>query len=399
MQTNMCRCFSGYNPTEYGFQQWQILAPRVRKLCKIDLSTNTRHTRNLQEYLFSDDKPWGAWSKLARPATLARTHDAPRLVRREMSPRSPSKIELLPTELIALILQDPALERSDIIALGLASQILWLHVLRHVEKECLLVTPPLAGMDIACTGSYLTDFPESFAKDNTILSTILPWRYHSSCTARLINWNAARTFQALDQEDSEDLWVAAMNIHGTVAAGIPKITIEKMTAELIGMCSALRGHSPDALWILRNLKTQEYIRCRPGSGPKDKRGLIDHPKVKLRIDDALLLRICWTSRFRECRSWKDPEALGICHGKWAGHAFDIVLLEQADVNGWKDVTDSIVRQARAVARNLPDNRGISAITNGRKPVGRVASRITRSRRKKQLEALRQKNRKRRGRRW
>jgi hypothetical protein len=390
-------CLSRTDPTEYGTQYWQILAPRVRKLCKIDLLSNTLHTRTLQEYLFSEDKPWGAWSKLARPATLARTHDTSRFIGHERNLRSLSGIELLPTELIALILQDPALERSDIIALGLASQTLWLHVLRHVEKECLLVKPPLAGTEITCTGSYLTDLPESFAKNDMILSTLQPWPHRYMCSARVINRSASRNYEVLDQEDSEDMWIAAMNVHDTVAAGIPNVTVEKMAAELIGMCSALRGHSPDALWILRNLNTHEYIRCRPGSGPKDKRGFVDHPRVKLRIDDALLLRIYWTSRFREYRSWKDPEPLGTCRGKWAGHSFDIVLLEQADVNGWKDATDSIVRQARTVARNLPDNRGISAITKKEKTLDGTASRMSLSRRKKKLEALRQKKGKRRAR--
>jgi len=73
-------------------------------------------------------------------------------------------------------------------------------------------------------------------------------------------------------------------------------------------------------------------------------GYVDHPDVsQLRVDDVLLLRICWTRFLSD--GYKFPF---LSNGPWAGHCFDIVPLEQGGVsavgNGWKDSTDEIVKQ-------------------------------------------------------
>src|SRR5436190_24145845 len=97
---------------------------------------------------------------------------------------------------------------------------------------------------------------------------------------------------------------------------------------------------------MRNLTTKEYVRCRQERG-----GYIDHPDVdQLRVDDVLLMRICWT----RLPAWHEPDMWScIYRGSWAGHCFDIVPLEKAGVlaveNGWRDTTDEVVKQAKMVA--------------------------------------------------
>jgi len=48
----------------------------------------------------------------------------------------------MPAEMLALVLGDPTLEKQDVIALGLCSELLWLHVLQHTVKECQIYTAP-----------------------------------------------------------------------------------------------------------------------------------------------------------------------------------------------------------------------------------------------------------------
>ncbi|KAJ9643368.1 hypothetical protein H2199_004047 [Coniosporium tulheliwenetii] len=217
-----CVDVTGWSP-----QQWQILAPRVRKIHRLRSAMPLYDRRPTpRELLFNDRCSWNAWASLARSAALVHkpTKPIPRI-------NTASKLESLPTELIASILENSSLERSDIIALGLASETLWLHVLRHVEKDYWLAAAPMAGVEIACTGTYLNDLPESFAKDDLAKRSIEIREVSVMCEARKINWAAIGAYDAVD-EDAAEPWLAALKAQDTLTAGIPTSQARKMVVEL-----------------------------------------------------------------------------------------------------------------------------------------------------------------------
>jgi hypothetical protein len=344
-------CPPGVDQTERGPQKWNILAPRLRKIQKLVTDgRGTYGTCRPTEFLFNDKNSWNAWSKLAVPGTLPH-RPSPRSLSRSSKKRACalSNLESLPSELLASIIDDSVLEKRDLIALALASETLWAHVLSHVEKECSLTRPSMAGVELACTGSYLTDLPESFAKGDLAKSSVELWLGGYMCEARKINWAALRAYDAV-KETPEEAWQFAWKAHAELE-NFPARLARKLGVEFLGRCSALRGSSPDALWVLRNLTTREYVRCRPGEVPMGAKGLVDceDGKVKVRVDDVLLLRICWS----KLDVWEDRQGLGIYRGKWAGHCFDIVPWEKLDGDkGWMDCTDEVLEQAREVAEKM-----------------------------------------------
>ena len=329
--------------------EWYILAPRVRKVHR--LSTRSRYFGvDLQKVLFNDENPWGAWSKLAKPAALLRKPVSP--IMGGGRGNALSRLELLPTELISLILADPALERSDVIALGLTSKMLWLHVLQHIEKDCWLAMAPLSGVELATAWRYLSDLPESFKNVGSAESSGQIWG------AGQVNYHVISSYAAVNV-DSEEAWRAAFKLHNARATGIPATLRAKMVVEMLSSCAACWGSSLDATWVLRNLTTKEYVHCRPGSGPKERLGYVDHPDAaQLRVDDVLLLRIFWIQLLPW--EYRYPAEPGLRRGAWAGHRFDIVPLNQAGVlavgGGWKDSTDEVVKEAIAEAEKIPQCR-------------------------------------------
>ncbi|KAF2418751.1 hypothetical protein EJ08DRAFT_51569 [Tothia fuscella] len=152
-------CPLGNVHDERGPQHWRMLAPRNKKRVTID---RTRGALG-----------WGLWSKLARPETT-------RSSRNSCRPRAGpfpltgtlACIEFLPAELIAMILEDSVLANEDIIALGCSSPVLWPYVLAHIDDNKRLEAAPLAGLEVACVGSYLTTLPQSFNVDDLAMSTV-----------------------------------------------------------------------------------------------------------------------------------------------------------------------------------------------------------------------------------
>jgi hypothetical protein len=239
-----------------------------------------------------------------------------------------------------------------------------MHVLSHVEKECNLAKPSLAGVELACTGTYLTDLPQPFAQNDLAKSSVQIWPGGNMCEARKINWAAVSVYEVIP-ETAEEVWRATWKAHPELFKGFSAKLARRLGWEFLGRFDALRGERPDALWALRDLTTREFVRCRPGEGPGGARGLVDcrDRSLKLRVDDVLLLRISWT----KVRDWDDWEKLGIFRGKWAGHCFDIVPWERLDgEEGWRDCTDEIVEQAKEVAEKMRPLGPASLIPWGRK---------------------------------
>jgi hypothetical protein len=336
-------------------QRWHILAPRLRKIRRLIRDDSiTYDISSPTEFLFNDKNSWDAWSKLAVPGALAR-RAAPRSLSRKTRRTSQlSSLESLPPELLASIMEDSMLEKRDLIALALASSTLWAHVLSHVEKECSLAKPSLAGVELACIGTYLTDLPELFAQNDLAKSSVPAWYVEYMCEARRINWAAVSVYGAIEEtaETAEERWKAAWkSAKADLLVGFDGRLAGKLGAEFAGKCDTIRGEGPDALWVLRNLTTREFVRCMPGKGPGGIRGYVDcgDRRIKVRVDDVLLLRICWT----KVTDWGNRESLGIYRGKWAGHCFDIVPWGRLDgEEGWRDCTEEVVEQAKEVLEKM-----------------------------------------------
>ncbi|MCJ1472306.1 hypothetical protein MMC13_000953 [Lambiella insularis] len=234
-----------------------------------------------------------------------------------------------------MVLPDPALEKQDVIAVGFASEMLWLHVHRHIEKRLL--------------GGCRT--VGRLAEDISAQSPVKVKQRGSACMI----WNIDLATDSGYEERSEDavaVWRAAFEAHIAAAANIAGPHFKRMGDELHLTATRLSSWSLEHLWVLRNLTTQEYVRCRPGLEAGKTQGFVDHAGGKwLRIEDVLLLRICWTkpSRFRK-RS--DTLGSGDDRGKWAGHCFDIIELAEKSLSNWKDITDDIVKEVEQLRKQL-----------------------------------------------
>lgn len=248
-----------------------------------------------------------------------------------------------------MVLNDSALEKSDIICFGMASKLLWQHTLQHTRTACRsALAAPWAGVELACTGTYLTDLPNSFAEDDLARSTVQ--LYHKSpcmVLARKINWAAIRDYD-VPSEDPETAWKSTFEALRGANRVISEAQLREMGDELRIATTSFCSESLNASWILRNLTTKEYVRCRPSACPVGTRGCVDYPEGNwLSIDDVLLMRICWT----RAAAWNDKDDLIVSHhGKWAGHCFDIVALDGEEAlsvgNGeWMDATKDVVDEA------------------------------------------------------
>ena len=280
---------------------------------------------------------------LARPA--ARTNQT--FSKGKYHSRGPfSRLESFPAEILAMILSCPELSKDDIISLGLASEILWSHTIHYVNKDYRHSPSvgPWAGNEIACTGSYLTELPPSFEKDDLALKSVSISEFGRMCTARKINWAAFRHFTSPGEDDEQE-WRAAFNNHAANQTNIPKTRLAQMSEDLLFVASTVGSSPADTPWILRNLITKDFVRCLPRADSQGRRGYVDHPEIKgLRVNDVLTMRICWTQPYR----WGTIPQLNMC-GQWAGHSFDIIALDDenrsAFGDAWVDVTDAIVEEA------------------------------------------------------
>lgn len=342
-------CPPGVDQTTRMTQKWSILAPRLRQINRFpETPSFEKFSLDDESHENDDGITWDAWSKLARMTPTIHSHGVGLYRTRRMASVKPSKLESMPTELIGMVLGDSELEREDVMAIGLCSDILWLHVLRHIEKDSQKNIAPWAGTELACTGTYLTDLPPSFEKDNLAESSVAFSTYGRMCRARKINYAADKSYTQ-PAGDPEQAWQSAFDAKIAIMSTIPSTQVKYLKQDLLSVCSRLPPNSLDAPWILRNLSTREYIRCRPGAGVGGQRGFVEHPDTKwLRLDDALLMRIYWTY-----------EHVDLCRGKWAGHCFDIIPLEDKGGNvgdGWVDVTGGLVKDGEKLRLKMQRNK-------------------------------------------
>lgn len=323
-------CPTCMDPTQQSPQHWQIIVPRLKQI--YDFSSDChRHLKNPSALLFTPCNYWDAWSKLVRPPRFAQWRSAQRCsIPHLIAPAS--TIERLPPEILGLIIASSALLESDVVAFGLASPVFWPHVLHHVACDCKDAIVSWAGAEIANMGSFLTDLPLPFEKDSLLALSVSPVSDHGSmCTARLLNYATWSEYKLVGVPPQAQ-WKAAFGCQDDVIA-------KEHGADFFAAIAAISRVALTKAWVLRNLTTRGYVRCRFDTDTE--RVFVETDLLRVSLEDVLLLRFCWTL--------KDRLYYLVERGCWAGHAFDIVLSEEEmpamKSRGWKDITDEIVDEA------------------------------------------------------
>ena len=143
--------------TDWGAQQWNILAPRLHQICHIPLKTSS-YCRTPDEALFNPANRWDAWSKLAIPASTTSidfANHTPLSSRRTQA----SVLESLPAEIIFNLLpclSDSPTAKTDIISFGLASSTLWPYAIHYIHRTT-------RNRSMAPWGMYLPPFSLPFS--------------------------------------------------------------------------------------------------------------------------------------------------------------------------------------------------------------------------------------------
>jgi hypothetical protein len=350
-------CPPGVDQTERSEQHWNLLVPGVQG--QIPIASNNKSI--LANLLSGSEKypTFTAWDLLALPPNGAGVNLA-RLstVQRHMSL---SHLESLPSELISQIVGDEGLSMEDVMSLGLASDLLWIHVLTHIQRSAGVTDfpPILAGQSIACIGTYVEDLPEPFMHDHFMQLSIgfQPYGSPSTCLARQMNWGCLATYLPLATCGPEDEWIRLFR----AASDDNPIQLNAVMEQELRCCSSrLRNIGWNSKWVLRNLTTKEYVCIVPmlespnhpnGSPALHQMGFVDPDYTMgsiIRLEDVLLMMFCWTRKF-DARPYLCSEyvLLERMRGIWAGHAFDVVCMK--DFYGayeWTNATAGIVKLAR-----------------------------------------------------
>ena len=161
--------------------------------------------------------------------------------------------------------------------------------------------------------------------------------------SRQLNWAAITQYgHNIRQFDDVDDWLSVLRYHFSGKAGWGS----KYTRLQRYVASFYDGLYPPKLrlgqiWKLRNLTTKEFVRLH-FLRRTDEQPVIDVADVDwCRLDDILLLRICWTM--------KDYYGKPPDQGLWAGHCFDIIAASADDQFAeWTDATLEIAEEAKAL---------------------------------------------------
>ena len=279
------------------------------------------------------------------------------------SDRLPSVFERVPGEVLDMVLG--YLGKRDMVAVGLCSGFLCRHVLQYIETDLRKADAPLAGTEIACTGTYLKDLPEPFERDELALGALNRDELYGGnmCLARQINWTAVSTFEEIGANQGLAVWLDVFRTFQGKKGRKNKGRYKNLDRILTNWNASLfpvrcpEGQS----WVLRNLTTKEIVRLRR-TGQDNAEVVVDDESIKwCRLDDVLLMRICWTMSMDTglhvpmCGQGNPRTSIDVGQGEWAGHCFDVVMMELKSLQeiGWTDVTSKIATEAKMVRSAFP----------------------------------------------
>ncbi|KAL1987366.1 hypothetical protein VTN96DRAFT_4082 [Rasamsonia emersonii] len=256
---------------------WTLLAPRKKTYYRF----KNRHRGDYPPIcLHSPQDVWDAWYCLARiprgksnnnnrqPATAVRADWG---ARNGTNNNNPSRLESLPAEILALVLEAAILSRTDIINLGLSSPVLWRHVLAHTQRDCTHDAGSLIGAEIACLSDWTDNFSPSFKRDNyQLVEKVIRRCYTSSSNGWslvTVEFNTQRLNEGVYRAGltASEAWVQVFNEtcnQNTTTIRSRAWSASTLAAELKEACSIAPLFGPAAdpdprCWLLRNLTTQE----------------------------------------------------------------------------------------------------------------------------------------------
>lgn len=152
-----------------------------------------------------------------------------------------------------------------------------------------------AGLEIACIGTYVTDLPASFEKNNLAKSTVQVTEWGQTCMARKINYSAMSSYTSAPSSPGHS-WIKALDACLKPTSPRMKETYDHARQEISMVTTQIPKPFLSDKWILRNTTINEYVVCRHGLGQR--KGLVEHESLRmddtLYLDDVLLMRICWT---------------------------------------------------------------------------------------------------------
>ena len=266
--------------------------------------------------------------------------------------KSTCELSSLPVELLDAVYQN--LDIEDIFFLGIQSQYFWNVALRHIWTYCTYPCGSWAGQRILCVGD------EAESED------VPPNTLSESEEEELRN---GFDNDELDDEDKDDpyytgpinLYRVANARYQTVRAWSEAFPLLMSSPAVLREWSRLPGHFraqiradlalcnlsnlyPDEQpWILRNLTTHEYVRSEIFPIMRE---YIHGPSIDfLGFGEVLLSRTCWGTD----GCWPRSQVVGVRHGVWAGHRFDIVPLDKHEQDSsrctdWKDVSEEVMSE-------------------------------------------------------
>lgn len=369
-------CPPGVDQTTRSSERWTLLAPALEERYDItsDLEDDCTNRPDICKFL-RNDFTWGAFDKLAEYrrneekalSLLSRLSDT------TMHQRT-SSLELLPTEIIRMIVSDSVLQPVDIVSLGLSSQLLWAHMLQHIASKT--QRAPWAETPLVCTGTWTMSLPSAIhnlhpniKQDEASFfdrASINPgWRpMRGTCPARKYNWNAVSEFYERNESQNGATWSLAFMELSNIAC-VSAESLRVLRKSLDAILNPARSSMPTT-WCLQNLTTCEYVSLKASPMYGTAQWHV-HVKgmPKLELGKAILLRICWSAaHVRDDDDNDDDEHSGdgsvdehrqlmtrLKRGKWAGHCFRVVPSAEAHRVGgivvWRDVTNELIQDARA----------------------------------------------------
>ncbi|KAI0825539.1 hypothetical protein BC629DRAFT_1434177 [Irpex lacteus] len=280
-----------------------------------------------------------AWSEQSR-AELCLKY--PRVAHRSASPQS--KLLRLADELLLMIFRYID-SLADAICLSLADGRLFAIGFSTVVKLQSSAYANWAGANVVCLGDY--------ACDDDLPAAII--KKAKACMKR---WPQAMEDPEDDPEDDPDgkFLYAVKNHFFEFKRGMDTAGHFRTAAELRDL-----GQDKDAFkemmkprydsshpWVLCNLSKGEYIRADAVAKLTNSKGDTPFIANAIRLDHALLSRVCWSSDGSIAMVNED----NLHRGSWAGDRFEVTSMDKIDPRiDWKDVSKETVKTLQKIWRN------------------------------------------------